>query len=142
MVPTKTLSAQRNNAVMTENELATIAVDIAFKIHTALGPGLLESVYESAFAYELEKRGIKYTRQQDIPARYEDIVLDVGFRADIIMENKLLIELKSIEHIDKVHHKVVLTYLRLSDLKLGLLINFGVNLIKDGIHRKINGQLI
>ncbi|HNR18144.1 MAG TPA: GxxExxY protein [Chitinophagaceae bacterium] len=141
MVPTKTPGTQSNNTVMTENELATIAVDIAFKIHTALGPGLLESVYESAFACELEKRGIKYTRQQDIPASYEDVVLDVGFRADIIMENKLLIELKSIEHIDKVHHKVVLTYLKLSGLKLGLLINFGVNLIKDGIHRKINGQL-
>lgn len=141
MVPTKTLSTQRKNTIMTENELATIAVDIAFKIHTTLGPGLLESVYESAFAYELHKQGIKFTRQQQIPAKYEDVVLDVGFRADIIMENKLLIELKSIENIEKVHHKVVLTYLKLSDLKLGLLINFGKNLIKDGIHRKINGQL-
>jgi GxxExxY protein len=126
---------------MTENELATIAVDIAFKIHTALGPGLLESVYESAFAYELDKRDISYTRQEEIPAIYKDIRLDVGFRADIIIENKLLIELKSIEAIDKVHHKTVLTYLRLADLKLGLLINFGTNLIKDGIYRKINGQL-
>jgi GxxExxY protein len=126
---------------MTENELATIAVDIAFKIHTALGPGLLESVYESAFAYELDKRDISYTRQEEIPAIYKDIRLDVGFRADIIIENKLLIELKSIEAIDKVHHKTVLTYLRLADLKLGLLINFGTNLIKDGVYRKINGQL-
>lgn len=126
---------------MTENELATVAVDIAFKIHTTLGPGLLESVYESAFAYELDKKGITYTRQEEIPAKYDDIQLDVGFRADIIIENKLLIELKSIEAIDKVHHKTVLTYLRLADLKLGLLINFGTNLIKDGIHRKINGQL-
>lgn len=141
MVPTKTLSTQRKNTIMTENELATIAVDIAFKIHTTLGPGLLESVYESAFAYELHKQGIKFTRQQEIPAKYEDVVLNVGFRADIIMENKLLIELKSIENIEKVHHKVVLTYLKLSDLKLVLLINFGKNLIKDGIHRKINGQL-
>lgn len=141
MFPTKTQSALRNNTVMTENELATIAVDIAYKIHTTLGPGLLESVYESAFAYELEKSGIKYTRQQDIRTNYEDVVLDVGFRADIIIENKLLIELKSIEHIDKVHHKVVLTYLKLSGLKLGLLINFAVNLLKDGIHRKINGEL-
>ncbi len=126
---------------MTENELATIAVDIAFRVHTALGPGLLESVYESAFAYEPDKKGIAYTRQEEIPAKYEDIKLDVGFRADIIIENKLLIELKSIEAIEKVHHKTVLTYLRLADLKLGLLINFGTNLIKDGIHRKINGQL-
>lgn len=126
---------------MTENELATIAVDIAFRVHTALGPGLLESVYESAFAYELDKKGIAYTRKEEIPAKYEDIKLDVGFRADIIIENKLLIELKSIEAIEKVHHKTVLTYLRLADLKLGLLINFGTNLIKDGIYRKINGQL-
>ena len=126
---------------MTENELATVAVNISFKIHTTLGPGLLESVYESAFAYELDKKGIAYTRQEEIPAKYDDIQLDVGFRADIIIENKLLIELKSIEAIDKVHHKTVLTYLRLADLKLGLLINFGTNLIKDGIHRKINGQL-
>lgn len=127
---------------MTENELATIAVDIAYKIHSSLGQGLLESVYEVAFAYELDKRGISYTRQQGIIARYEEAVLDVGFRADIIMENKLIIELKSIEHFDKVHHKTVLTYLKLSGLKLALMINFNVNLIKEGIHRKINGQLL
>jgi GxxExxY protein len=140
MFPTKTQRTPR--AInMTENELATIAVDMAFKIHKVLGPGLLESVYESAFAYELDKKGISYTRQEEITASYENIVLDVGFRADLILEKKLLIELKSIEKIDKVHHKVVLTYLRLSGLKLGLLINFGENLIKDGIYRKINGEL-
>ena len=126
---------------MTENELATIAVDIAYKIHKALGPGLLESVYEAAFAYELDKRRIAYTRQQGIITRYEEAILDVGFRTDIIMENKLIVEIKSIEHFDKVHHKTVLTYLKLSGIKLAIMINFNVNLIKDGIHRKINGQL-
>ena len=127
---------------MTENELATIAVDICYKIHTTLGPGLLESVYEAAFAYELDKRGITYTRQQGIIAKYEDAVLDVGFRADIIMEDKLIIEIKSVEHLDKSHHKITLTYLKLSGIKLALLVNFNVNLIKEGIHRKIYGQLL
>lgn len=126
---------------MTENELATIAVDICYKIHTTLGPGLLESVYEAAFAHELDKRNIKYTRQQGINANYEQTTLDVGFRADIIMENKLIVEIKSVEHIDKVHHKTVLTYLKLTNLKLAILVNFNVNLIKEGIHRKILGQL-
>ena len=127
---------------MTENELATMAVDIAYKIHKALGPGLLESVYEAAFAYELDKRGIAYTRQQGIITRYEEAVLEVGFRTDIIMENKLIVEIKSIEHFEKVHHKTVLTYLKLSGIKLAIMINFNVNLIKDGIHRKIYGQLL
>ena len=126
---------------MTENELATIAVDICYKIHTTLGPGLLESVYEAAFAYELDKRGIPYLRQQDVPAYYEDVALDVGFRVDIIMSGKLLIELKSIEYLEKVHHKTVLTYLRLTEIKLAILVNFNVNLIKEGIHRKINGEI-
>ncbi|MFO7789239.1 MAG: GxxExxY protein [Bacteroidales bacterium] len=127
---------------MTENELSRIAVEICYKIHTTLGPGLLESVYEAAFAYELNKRGIDYTRQQPIAAKYENVVLDVGFRADIIMENKLLIELKSVKHIEKVHHKTVLTYLKLTDIKLALLVNFNVELIKKGIHRKIMGELL
>jgi GxxExxY protein len=127
---------------MTENELATIAVDICYKIHTKLGPGLLESVYEAAFAYELEKRNILYARQQGIVANYEEAILDVGFRADIIMDHKLVIEIKSVEHLEKVHHKTVLTYLKLSGIKLAVLVNFNVNLIKEGIHRKIYGQLL
>jgi GxxExxY protein len=126
---------------MSENELARIAVDICYKIHTKLGPGLFESVYEAAFAYELENLYIDFTRQQSIEAKYEDVVLDVGFRADIILENKLIIELKSVENIQKVHHKAVLTYMKLSGIKLALLVNFNVNLIKEGIHRKIQGQL-
>lgn len=127
---------------MTENELAKIAVDICFKIHTVLGPGLLESVYEAAFAYELDKRGIVYTRQQGVITRYEDVVLDVGFRTDIIMENKLIVEIKSVEHLEKTHHKTVLTYLKLAGIKLAILVNFNVELIKEGIHRKIYGQLL
>lgn len=127
---------------MTENELAKIAVNIAFKIHTTLGPGLLESVYESAFAYELDKREINYKRQPGISVKYDGTKLDLGFRADIILENKLIIELKSVEMISKVHHKTVLTYLKLTGIKLGLLINFNVNLIKEGIHRKIYGELL
>jgi GxxExxY protein len=126
----------------TENELATIAVDICYKIRTILGPGLLESVYEAAFAHELQKRGIPYTRQQGIPANYEDVILDIGFRSDIIMHNKLLVEIKSIDRLDKVHHKTVLTYLKLTGIKLGLLVNFNVELIKHGIHRKIQGELV
>ena len=127
---------------MHENDLAKIAVDICYSIHTTLGPGLLESVYEAAFSYELVKRGIAFSRQQGIIAKYEDVVLDVGFRADLIMENKLIIEIKSVESIDKVHHKTVLTYMKLTGIKLGLLVNFNVNLIKEGIHRKILGELV
>ncbi|WP_373497080.1 GxxExxY protein [Aquiflexum sp.] len=124
---------------MTENELAREAVDIAYQIHKYLGPGLLESVYEEAFAYELTERGIPFTRQEKVKIYYKNVVLDKGFRADIIIENKLLIELKSCEKVDNVYHKITLTYMRLKGIKLGLLINFNVNLIKEGISRKVNG---
>ncbi len=127
---------------MTENELATIAVDICYKIHTTLGPGRLESVYEAAFAYELDKRGIRYTRQQGIVTSYEDIIPDVGFRADIIMDGKLIVEIKSVECLEKVHHKIVLTYLKLTGIKLAILVNFNVSLIKEGIRRKVHGELV
>ena len=126
---------------MTENELATIAVDICYKIHSRLGPGLLESVYEAAFAYELDQLGIPYRRQYGIEVVYENVIIDIGFRVDILMADKLIIEFKSVEHLEKVHHKIVLTYLKLSFIKLGLLVNFNVSLIKDGIFRKINGYL-
>ena len=127
---------------MTENELATIAVDICYKIHTILGPGLLESVYEAAFVHELNKRGIGHSRQKGIVTKYEDVILDVGFRSDIIMDNKLIVEIKSVDRLEKVHHKTVLTYLRLSEIKLAILVNFNVNLIKEGLHRKILGELL
>ncbi len=126
---------------MTENQLATIAVDICFKIHTTLGPGLLESVYEAAFVHELTKRQINFTRQELISVAYGEVILDLGFRADIILEGKLLVEIKSVEQLEKVHHKTVLTYLKVTGMKLGLLVNFKVDLIREGIHRKINGQL-
>ncbi len=124
---------------MCENELAKIAVDIAYTVHNILGPGLLESVYESAFAYELEERGILYSRQEEIPVPYKKSKLDKAFRSDIITEEKVLIELKSVESLERMHHKITLNYLRLTGLKLGFLINFNVLLIKDGIHRKVNG---
>jgi len=125
---------------MTENDIATIIVDACFRVHTNLGPGLLESVYESILAYELEKRGLKTTRQQSIPVYYEGIHFDEGFRADLLVEDKVIVELKSVEKVAPVHKKQLLTYLRLTDRRLGLLVNFGENLIKDGITRVVNGM--
>jgi GxxExxY protein len=124
---------------MTENEVAKQIVDVAFKIHTTFGPGLLESVYETIMAYELQKRGLRLVRQQAIPVVYESIRMDLGFRADLIIESKVVIESKSVEAIAPVHKKQLLTYLRLTDKRLGLLINFNVELIKDGITRVVNG---
>jgi GxxExxY protein len=124
---------------MTENEISKQIVDAAFKIHTRLGPGLLESVYEAVLGYELRKRGLRVERQKAIPVVYEEVRLDEGFRADLVVEDKVIIELKSVETIARVHKKQVLTYLRLSNLRLGLLINFGEELIKDGISRVVNG---
>ena len=126
---------------MNENELATIAVDICYKIHTELGPGLLESIYEAAFKHELRKENLKFTSQQVIPVVYKTENLGLGFRSDIIIENKLLVELKSVEKTERVHHKITLTYLKLTEIKLGLLVNFNVEFIRDVIHRKINGEL-
>jgi GxxExxY protein len=123
---------------MTENELAKIAVDICFKIHTQYGPGLFESVYEEVFCYELSKTGIQFHRQHPIPLVHEEIKMDAGFRADVLIENKVIVELKSIEALAPVHYKQVQTYLKLTGCKLGLLINFNVALIKEGIHRIVN----
>jgi len=123
---------------MTENEVATQIVDVAFKIHTAYGPGLLESVYETIMAYELGKRGLQVRRQQPIPVIHETVRMEVGFRADLIVASKVLVEVKSIETIAPVHKKQLLTYLRLTDKRLGLLINFNVDLIKNGIARVVN----
>jgi GxxExxY protein len=123
---------------MTENELARIAVDIAYKIHTRLGPGLLESVYEAIMLYEFHKRGLAAEKQVGVPVIWEDVHIDLAFRADIIVEGKLILELKSCEVIEPVHKKQLLTYLRLKDSRLGLLINFNVPLIKDGISRVVN----
>jgi GxxExxY protein len=123
---------------MTENEIASIVVDCSIKIHKILGPGLFESVYEEVLSYELEKRGLKIIRQKVMPVHYEELIIEMGFRADIVIEDKIILELKSVETLNKVHHKQLITYLRLSDKRLGLLINFNVNLIKDGINRIVN----
>ena len=124
---------------MTENKIAKIIVDAAYQIHVRLGPGLLESVYETVLAYELKKRGLNVVRQVPVPVIYDDLDFDEGFRADLIVEDRVIIELKSVENILPVHKKQLLTYLRLKDCRLGLLINFGEALIKDGISRIANG---
>lgn len=121
-----------------ENELAKRALDIAFKIHKKLGPGLFESVYEEIFCYELDKIGLKYRRQKPISIFYEDIDISHAFIADIILENKLIIELKSVKSLQPVHKKQLLTYLKLTNIKLGLLINFNEALLKNGIKRIVN----
>jgi len=123
---------------MTENEITKEIVDVAYKIHSTLGPGLLESVYETIMAYELTKRGLLVVCQQPIPVVYEQVKLEDGFRADLIVGRKVIVELKSLEVLAPVHYKQLLTYLRLADFRLGLLINFGSNMIKDGIHRVAN----
>jgi GxxExxY protein len=117
---------------VTENEVATQIVDAAYKIHTEIGPGLLESVYEAVMAEELKRRGLHIVRQQAIPVVYGSVKLDIGFRADLIVESKVIIEIKSVEAIAPVHRKQLLIYLRLADKRLGLLINFDTELIRDG----------
>lgn len=123
---------------MSENEISKIIVDISYKIHTELGPGLLESVYETILDYELTSRGLKVERQKSLPVIWNETNMDIGFRADLIVENKVIIEVKSVEQIALVHPKQVLTYLKITGLKLGLLINFNEPLIKTGITRIVN----
>ena len=123
---------------MTENEISKIIVDVSYKIHTKLGPGLLESVYETILEYELNSRGLKVERQKALPVIWNDTKMDIGFRADLIIANKVIIEVKSVEQIALVHPKQVLTYLKITGLKLGLLINFNEPLIKTAITRIVN----
>ena len=123
---------------MHENDISGVIIDCAVKIHKHLGPGLLESVYQAALAYELRKRGLEVSVEQPIPVVYEEVRLEVGFRADLIVEKKIVVEIKSIEAISPVHGKQLLTYLRLSGKKLGLLLNFNVVLMKDGIKRVVD----
>ncbi len=130
--------AQRNIMLYTENELSKIIVNCCYKIHSKLGAGLFESVYENILAYELTKHNLKIEVQKALPVYYEDIKMDIGFRTDIIVENKVIIEIKSVEEISKVHFKQLQTYLKLTNIKLGLLVNFNENLIKEGIHRVVN----
>lgn len=123
---------------MQENDIATLALDICYKIHRRYGPGLFESVYEEIFCFEWAKSGIPFKRQQGIQLIHENIKLDIGFRADLILADCVIIEIKSIEALSDVHYKQVLTYLRLTNLKLGLLINFNTSLLKNGIKRVAN----
>jgi len=127
------------NPTLSENELSKAILDAAFKVHTRTGPGLFESVYEIILAHELHKAGLRVERQVPIPIRYDELTFDEGFRADLMVEDKVIVELKSVEQLVKVHSKQVLTQLRLSGRKLGLLINFGEVHLKNGIERIVNG---
>lgn len=124
---------------LSENDIAKEIVDAAFQIHKETGPGLLESVYEAILTDELERRGFRVERQKSIPIVYKGRILEEGFRADLVVNGKVIVELKSVEAVQDVHKKQLLTYLKLSGLKLGLLINFGEALIKNGITRVVNG---
>lgn len=126
---------------MTEDEISRIVFDSALKVHKALGPGLLESSYEECLFYELKKTGLKVEKQKPLPLIYEEVKLEVGYRIDIVIEDKFIVEIKSVEALNEVHLAQLLTYLKLSDCKLGLLINFNVKLLKDGVRRVINGTL-
>jgi len=124
---------------MTHNEVSGIIVDVGIRIHKELGPGLFESVYHAIMVYELRKRGLRVDEEVPIPVIWEEVKLEVGFRADLIVEGMVIVELKSLEAVHPVHKKKLLTYLRLADKRLGLLMNFGEELLKDGIYRVVNG---
>jgi GxxExxY protein len=126
---------------MTENEISKIVFESALKVHRSLGPGLLESAYEECLFYELKKLNLIVEKQKALPLIYEDVKLDVGYRIDIIVEDKFIIEIKSVVELNDVHLAQLLTYLKLSNCKLGLLINFNVRLLKEGVRRVVNGTL-
>ncbi len=125
---------------MTENEIAKIVEDSAYQIHKQLGPGLLESAYQAVLAYELRNHGLAVETDVLMPLNYDQLSLNLGYRADIIVENKVVVELKSVEKVNDFHKKQLLTYLRVANLHLGLLINFGAPLMKRGITRIVNGS--
>ena len=124
---------------MKENDIGTIVIGAAIHVHNILGPGLLESVYETVLAYELEKRGLHIKRQVPISIKYEEMTFKDAFRADIIVDDKVILELKSVEHVSPAHKKQLQTYLKLTGCKLGYLLNFGAALMKKGITRAVNG---
>lgn len=126
---------------MTENELSKIVFECGLKVHRALGLGLLESAYEECLFYELMKANVYVEKQKGLPLVYEEVKLDIGYRTDLIIENKLIVEIKAVEALNDIHLAQILTYLKLSKCKLGLLINFNVVLFKDGVKRVINGSL-
>ncbi len=126
---------------MTENEISKIIIGLAIQVHRSLGPGLLEKVYEKTLAYDLKSKGLEVKTQVPIPIKFKELTLDSSFIADIIVEDKVIIEIKSIEEISNVHHKQLLTYLKLTNLKLGILVNFNTDYIDKNIYRKINGYI-
>ena len=123
---------------MLENEISNIIIGCAIKVHSALGPGLLESAYEECLFYELGKSGLKVEKQKALPLVYEEVKLEIGYRIDLLVENKVIIEVKAVEALNDVHLAQVLTYLKLNKNKLGLLINFNVSLLKNGVRRVVN----
>ena len=126
---------------MTENEISKIVFDCGLKVHKVLGPGLLESAYEECLFYELLKTGVTVEKQKGLPLIYEEVKLDIGYRTDLIIENKLIVEIKAVEALNDIHLAQLITYLKLSGCKLGLLINFNSVLFKNGVKRIINGTL-
>lgn len=135
------ISLSHGDTEVDENGIGTAVVDCAVQLHQALGPGLLESVYEVTLARQLEKRGFGVRRQVAVPVELDGERFEVGFRADMVVADKVIVELKSVEQVIPAHKKQVLTYLRLSGMKLGYLLNFGAAVMKDGITRVINGQI-
>ncbi|MCK4663398.1 MAG: GxxExxY protein [Bacteroidales bacterium] len=123
---------------MTENEISKVIFECALIVHKALGPGLLESAYEECLYYELKKSGLKVEKQKPLPLIYKNVKLEIGYRIDLIIENKVIIEIKSVDALNDIHLAQILTYLKLSDCKLGMLLNFNVTLIKNGIKRVVN----
>jgi len=124
---------------MKENDISYIIRGAIFKIYNELGPGLLESVYVAALKYEIEKEGLNVLKEVPVPVYYDNKKMELGFRIDLLVDDKVIIEVKSVERLADVHHKQVLTYLKLTDLKLAILVNFNVDNIKNGIYRKVNG---
>lgn len=123
---------------MTENEISKVVFDTSLKVHRNLGPGLLESAYQECLYYELVKSGLIVEKQKPLPLIYEDVKLEIGYRIDLMVEHKVIVEIKSVDYLNDVHLAQILTYLKLSDCRLGMLINFNVTLIKDGIRRVVN----
>ena len=132
------LATKHTKDTKTEEEaLAASVVDAAVKVHRALGPGLLESVYEQCLAFELSRRGIPVERQKSIPVMYEGLRIEAGYRVDLLVAGKIIVELKAVERLDPIHEAQLLSYLRLANRRIGFLINFNVRLLKEGIHRRV-----
>lgn len=126
---------------MIENELSNKVIGLAIEVHKALGPGLLESAYKECLFYKIKQEGLKVEKEKPMPLVFEDVHLDCGYRMDLLVENKLVIEIKSVDALNDVHLAQTLTYMKLGNFKLGLLINFNVTLLKNGLKRVINGSL-